>query len=77
MRFGDQDFIVTTEGELAMAPATVRPHHSTGLDTIIEALEELRLHALEAHTPRSGQPLDFDYGRVERQLGVFLGPQPS
>ena len=41
MRFGDLDFIVTTEGELAMAPAIVRPLPSTGLDVIAEALEEL------------------------------------
>jgi len=39
--FGDLDFIVTMEGELAMAPAAVRPLHSTGLDAIAEALEEL------------------------------------
>ena len=44
---------------------------------IAEALEELQLHALEAHTPRSDQLLGFDYGRLERQLGAFLGPQPS
>ena len=41
IRFGDLDFIVTTEGELAMDPATVRPLHSVSLDTITEALEEL------------------------------------
>ena len=39
--FGDLDFIIMTEGELAMAPAAVRPLHSTSLDTITEALEEL------------------------------------
>ena len=38
VRFGDLNFIVTTEGELAMAPAAVRPLHSAGLDTIVEAL---------------------------------------
>ena len=64
--FGDLDFIVTMEGELAMAPAVVRPLHSTGLDVIAEALEELHLHASEAHAPRSDQLLDFDYGRLER-----------
>ena len=41
IHFGDLDFIVTTEGELAMAPAAVRPLHSADLDTIAEALEEL------------------------------------
>ena len=41
MRFEDLDFIVTIEGELAMAPATVRPLQSASLDAISEALEEL------------------------------------
>ena len=41
VRFGDLDFIVMTEEELAMAPAAVRPLHSAGLDAITEALEEL------------------------------------
>ena len=41
------------EGELAMAPTAVRPHHFAGLDMITEALEELQLHALEAHAPRT------------------------
>ena len=44
---------------------------------ITEALEELQLHALEACTPGSDQLLDFDYGRLKRQLGGFLGPRPS
>ena len=77
MRFGDLDFIVTMEGELAQAPATVHPFHSTGLDVIVEVLEELQLHALEARVPGSDRLLGFDYGRLERQLDVFLGPRPS
>ena len=60
-----------------MAPTAVRPLHSTGLDTIVEALEELQLHALEAHTLGSDQLLGIDYGRLERQLIAFLGPRPS
>ena len=54
VRFGDLDFIVMTEGELARAPIVVQPLHSAGLDAIIEALEELRLCAPEAHGPRGG-----------------------
>ena len=77
VRFGDLDFIVTMEGGLAMAHVAIRPLHSTGLDTIAEALEELQMHAPEARAPRSNQLLDFDYGRLERQLVAFLGPQPS
>ena len=77
VRFGDLDFIVTAEGELAMDLAAIRPLHSTGLDAIAEALEELRLHAPDAYAPGSDQLLGFDYGRLERQLGVFLGPRPS
>ena len=41
VRFGNLDFIVTMEGELAQVPATVLPLHSAGLDAIAEALEEL------------------------------------
>ena len=66
VRFGNLDFTVTMEGELVRAPIVVQPLHSTGLDTIAEALEELWLHALEAHTPGSSQLLGFDYGRLER-----------
>jgi hypothetical protein len=44
---------------------------------IIKALEELQLNALEAHAPRCNQPLDFDFGRLEHQLAVYLGPYPS
>ena len=60
-----------------MAPIAVRPLHSTGLDVIAEALEELQLHAPRARAPGSDQLLNFDYGRLERQLGAFLGPRPS
>ena len=66
VRFEDLDFIVTTEGELAMAPAAIRPLHSAGLDAIGEALEELQLHTPEARAPGSDQLLDYDYGRLER-----------
>ena len=57
----DSDFIITTEGELVRAPAAIQPLHSIGLDMIAEVLEELQLHALEAHAPGNGQLLDFDY----------------
>ena len=53
VRFGNLDFIVTTEGGLAQAPTVVQPLHFTGLDAITEALEELQLHAPEACTPGS------------------------
>ena len=45
VRFGDLNFIVTMEGELARAPAIIQPFHSADLDAITEALEEERLHA--------------------------------
>ena len=41
VNFGDLDFIIMMEGELATAPTTIRPLHSTGLDASAEALEEL------------------------------------
>ena len=77
MRFGDLDFIITTEGELAMAPAAVQPLHSAGLNAISKALEELQLHAPEAHASRGNQLLGFNYGRLEHQLDAFLGSRPS
>ena len=58
VRFGDLDFIITTEGELVRVPAAVQPPHFSGLDAIAEALEELQLHALEACTLGSNQLLD-------------------
>ena len=64
-------------GELVQAPIAVQPLHLAGLDTIAEALEELWMHALEFHALGSYQLLGFDYGRLERQLGAFLGPRPS
>ena len=73
VRFGNLDFIVTTEGELVWTPIIIQPFHSAGLDVIAEALEELQLHAPEARTPGSDQLLAFDYERLERQLGAFLG----
>ena len=59
---------------MAQASAAVQPLHSTDLDVIAEALDELQLHVLEAHAPRSDQLLSFNYKRLERQLGAFLGP---
>ena len=77
VRFGNLDFIVTTEGELAQVFTAVQPVHSAGFDVISETLEELQLHAPEAHAPRSDQLLNFDYGKLECHLDVFLGARPS
>ena len=77
MRFGNLDFIIMIEGELAQVPTVVQPLHSAGLDVITEALEELQLHAPEARALGSDQLLGFDYGRLERHLSAFLGPRPS
>ena len=41
MRFENLDFIISTEGELAQAPAPVQLLRSTSLNVIVEALEEL------------------------------------
>jgi len=41
VRFGNLDFIIMTEGELVRAPVIVQPLHSTCLNMIAEALEEL------------------------------------
>ena len=41
VHFGDLDFMVMMEGELAQAPTTIQPLHSANLGMIAEALEEL------------------------------------
>jgi hypothetical protein len=51
MCFESLDFIVTMEGELVQALMPVQPPPPTGLDAIIEALEELQLNNLEAQAP--------------------------
>ena len=56
VHFGDLDFIITMEGNLAQAPAAIQPLHSAGLDAIADALEELQLHAPEAHAPQERPP---------------------
>ena len=49
MHFGDLDFIVTVEGELALAHAAIQSLPS----------------------------VSFNYGILERQSSISLGPQPS
>ena len=51
MRFGDLDFIVTIEIELARVPIVVQPFHPAGLDAITKMLEELRLIGREPFSP--------------------------
>ena len=58
-------------------PPVAQPLHSANLDAITEVLEELQLHTLEVHAPQSDQLLGFDYERLGRHLGAFLGPRPS
>ena len=74
LRFGDLDFIIMVEGELVRAPVVIQPFHSTSLNTVTKMLKELWLHAPEARASGSGQLLDFDYGRLERQLSIFREP---
>ena len=68
VRFGHLEFIITMEGELAQTPTTVQPLHSTSLDAITKALEELQLHASEDRTLGRDQVIGFDYRRLEHQL---------
>jgi hypothetical protein len=77
VHFGSLDFFVTTEGGPAQARVPIRLLCSVDLDSTIEALEELRLHAPKARASESDQLLDFNYERLERQLDTFLGPRPS
>ena len=53
VHFGSLDFFIIVEGELAWAPAPIQFLCSTNLNTTIEAIEELWLHAPEAHAPGS------------------------
>ena len=41
VRFGNLDFIIMMEGELAQVPTAVQPLHSASGNAIAEALEEL------------------------------------
>ena len=41
VRFGDLDFIVMMEGDLAQAPTAIQPLHLSDLDAIAKVLEEL------------------------------------
>jgi hypothetical protein len=75
--FDTLGFIVIMEEELVRALALAQPPLTTNLDAIVEALEELQLHAPEACAPRGDQLVDFDFGRLEHQFAVFLGPHPS
>jgi hypothetical protein len=49
----------------------------TVLDEIIEADKELQLNAPEACALERDQILDFDFGRLEHHLTMYLGPHPS
>jgi hypothetical protein len=53
VHFGNLDFFVTTKGELAWALVLTQPPCSADIGTIIKALKELHLHALEACAPGS------------------------
>jgi hypothetical protein len=66
------DFVITMEEGLVWAIAPTQSPPPTGLDTIIEALEELQLNALEAYAPGRDQFLNFDFGMLEHQLAVYL-----
>ena len=66
VRFGNLDFIITMEGDLAQAPAAIQPLHSAGLNVIVEALEKMQLHVSKAYALGSDQLLGFDYGRLKR-----------
>jgi hypothetical protein len=66
VRFRSLDSFITTEGELAQAPTPIQSLRSANLDTFVEALGKLQLHAPKAHAPRSDQLLNFDYERLDR-----------
>jgi len=65
VRLESLDFFITIEGELVQDPTPVQLLCPTSLDTTVEALEELQLHASETRALGSNQLLGFDYGRLE------------
>ena len=77
VRFGDLDFIVTMEGELRRLPL------SSNLSTSLASTRSPRRLRSCSYMHRRPAPLgsyhllSFDYGRLDRQLGAFLGPRPS
>jgi hypothetical protein len=77
VHFGSLDFIITMEGDSVRAIVPTQLPSPTSLDAIVEALKELQLSALGACALEHDQLLDFDFGRLEHQLAVYLGPHPS
>jgi hypothetical protein len=66
VHFGSLDFVIIMEGELVQAIVSVQSPPSLGLNTIIKALEELQLSALEARASERDQILDFNFRILER-----------
>jgi hypothetical protein len=54
VRFESLDFVITMEGDLVQAIVPAQSPAPTGLDAIVEALEELWLSAQEARAPALG-----------------------
>jgi hypothetical protein len=84
MRFGSLDFFITTEGELARAPTPIQPLRSAGLDTVVKALEELRLHSPKASSSTSitsgwnaSSPSSLDPDRPRRIYAACLSHLPT
>ena len=72
VRFGDLDFIVMAEEELAMAPAAVRPLHSADLDAIAEAVVEADLLILSS--PWLKDTLKWCRSWSSQSAGTTTGP---
>jgi hypothetical protein len=66
-----------TEGECALPSPAGSPDSLADIDSVIESLAGLCLHANEAQASGDTQPHGFDYPRLERQLDAILGPRPS
>ena len=63
VRFGNLDFVITTEGELVWSFAATQPLLFGGLEAIIKASEELQLPTTKVYSPRNNQLVSLDYGR--------------
>jgi hypothetical protein len=77
VRFGNLDFIVTTEGGLGQVQVPVWPARTTSLDPVIDAFEGMRLRTSEDSAFGDSWLLDFDFEMLGHQLHDFLGPRPT
>jgi hypothetical protein len=66
-----------TEWECTLPSPARSPNSPADVDSVIESMVGLCLHANEAQASKGTQPHGFDYPRLEHHLNAILGPHPS